>query len=106
MSAGNPSGDAVLAAASSSPGEASRLAGQLQGLALAEGTATGWCVALKPPKSVQLVVLDCAAGGQWAETTADAWLQRVLLNQVGQLREWTREAAGSKAGQLMSHPRH
>lgn len=67
----------------SSPGEVSRLAGQLQGLALAEGTAAGWCVALKPPKSVQLVVLDCAAGGQWAETTVDAWLQRLLLNQVG-----------------------
>lgn len=110
--AGNPSGAAVLAAASSSPGEVSRLAGQLQGLALAEGTATGWCVALKPPKSVQLVVLDCAAGGQWAETTADAWLQRVLLNQVGQLREgaWKgpakQRSCWKQGGAAHAQPRH
>lgn len=81
---GDGNGTAALASGSS-PGDVSRLAAHLQGLALAEGTAPGWCVALKPPKSVQLVVLDCAAGGQsWAETTADVWLQRVLLNQVRQ----------------------
>lgn len=81
---GSGTATAALAPANS-PRAVSQLAAHLQGLALAEGTATGWCVALKPPKSVQLVVLDCAAGGQsWAETTADVWLQRVLLNQVRQ----------------------
>ena len=65
-----------------SPGGVSQLGALMQGLALAEGTAVGWCVALKPPKSSQVVVVDCAGDGKWQETSADAWLRDRLLHKA------------------------
>lgn len=70
-----------------SPGASPGLESLLQGLSLADGAATTtWAVALKPPKSSQVVATDAAAGGRWAgEAPVDDWLAARLLGQVGAL---------------------
>ena len=67
-----------------SPGPVSQLGAQLRQLTVAEGTAVSWCVALKPPQSTRVLVVDCNdASASWQEADADQWLQSRLLNQVG-----------------------
>jgi hypothetical protein len=59
-------------------------AAQLRQLAVAEGTAVSWCVALKPPQSTRVLAVDCNdSSASWQEADTDHWLQSRLLNQVG-----------------------
>ena len=71
-------------AAQASPGAVSQLGAQLRQLAVAEGTAVSWCVALKPPQSTRVLAVDCNdSSASWQEADTDNWLQSRLLNQVG-----------------------
>jgi hypothetical protein len=77
------------AVAAASPGAVSQLGEQLAGLGLADqaapAAAVAWAVALKPPQSGAVLVVDGAAegGGAWREEgDGCAWLVSKLLKQV------------------------
>lgn len=72
----------MQASPSASPGQASQLGAMLQGLSLSDRTAVGWHVALKPPKSSNVLVTDATADGEWQEMKADEWLAARMLHQV------------------------